>query len=241
MYYQLGRAGRALDRFGVIEFATTIAPGVRDVLLTGKVYEAVQRNSRNKGARAVRRGGARRAADRADRPVPQRQQRAGRAGQGGPDQEPGRQRDDAVPLAADRRAPGHRAGGDAGPGDRRRHRRAARGAGCPSAAWWSTWSGPQDLDADDARPPPARGTLDPERGRGRPARRPGSRSTTAWSTACSPRPTTTPSGARSRTPSASWSASSTSRRTSCRGCRGGVDLGGALRAGRRRSSEQGMA
>src|SRR3954453_18634706 len=51
MYYKLGRAGRALDRFGVIEFATTIAPGVRDVLLTGKVYEAVQRNSRNKGAR----------------------------------------------------------------------------------------------------------------------------------------------------------------------------------------------
>jgi anion-transporting ArsA/GET3 family ATPase len=51
MYYRLGRAGKALDRFGVIEFATTIAPGVRDVLLTGKVYEAVQRNSRNKGAR----------------------------------------------------------------------------------------------------------------------------------------------------------------------------------------------
>jgi anion-transporting ArsA/GET3 family ATPase len=50
MYYRLGRAGRALDRFGVIEFATTIAPGVRDVLLTGKVYEAVQRNSRNKRA-----------------------------------------------------------------------------------------------------------------------------------------------------------------------------------------------
>jgi len=50
MYYRLGRAGRALDRFGVVEFATTIAPGVRDVLLTGKVYEAVERNSRNKGA-----------------------------------------------------------------------------------------------------------------------------------------------------------------------------------------------
>ena len=50
MYYKLGRAGRALDRFGVIEFATTIAPGVRDVLLTGKVYEATQRNARNKGA-----------------------------------------------------------------------------------------------------------------------------------------------------------------------------------------------
>ena len=40
MYYKLGRAGRALDRFGVVEFATTVAPGVRDVLLTGKVYEA---------------------------------------------------------------------------------------------------------------------------------------------------------------------------------------------------------
>jgi anion-transporting ArsA/GET3 family ATPase len=43
MYYKLGRAGKALEKFGVIDFATTIAPGVRDVLLTGKVYEAVQR------------------------------------------------------------------------------------------------------------------------------------------------------------------------------------------------------
>jgi anion-transporting ArsA/GET3 family ATPase len=51
MYYRLGRAGKALDRFGVIDFATTIAPGVRDVLLTGKVYEAVQRNRRAKNAR----------------------------------------------------------------------------------------------------------------------------------------------------------------------------------------------
>ncbi len=52
MYYRLGRAGRALERFGVVEFATTIAPGVRDVLLTGKVYEAANRNRRNKGARS---------------------------------------------------------------------------------------------------------------------------------------------------------------------------------------------
>jgi len=51
MYYRLGRAGKALDRFGVVDFATTIAPGVRDVLLTGKVYEAVKRNSRSKHAR----------------------------------------------------------------------------------------------------------------------------------------------------------------------------------------------
>ena len=46
MYYRLGRAGRALDRFGVVDFATTIAPGVRDVLLTGKVYEAAKSGRR---------------------------------------------------------------------------------------------------------------------------------------------------------------------------------------------------
>ena len=51
MYYRLGRAGKALDRFGVIDFATTIAPGVRDVLLTGKVYEAAYRNKRGKNQR----------------------------------------------------------------------------------------------------------------------------------------------------------------------------------------------
>ena len=51
MYYKLGRAGRALDRFGVVEFATTIAPGVRDVLLTGKVFEATKEGRRGKGVR----------------------------------------------------------------------------------------------------------------------------------------------------------------------------------------------
>ncbi|MEV7398305.1 ArsA-related P-loop ATPase [Aeromicrobium sp. NPDC092404] len=45
MYYRLGRAGKALDKFGIIDFATTIAPGVRDVLLTGKVYEAARRRN----------------------------------------------------------------------------------------------------------------------------------------------------------------------------------------------------
>ena len=45
MYYRLGRAGKALDKFGIIDFATTIAPGVRDVLLTGKVYEAARRRT----------------------------------------------------------------------------------------------------------------------------------------------------------------------------------------------------
>lgn len=41
MFYRLGRAGWALEKVGFINFATTIAPGLRDVLLTGKVYEAV--------------------------------------------------------------------------------------------------------------------------------------------------------------------------------------------------------
>jgi anion-transporting ArsA/GET3 family ATPase len=45
MYYHLSRAGRVLRRFGAIDFATTVAPGLRDVLLTGKVYEAVRRKS----------------------------------------------------------------------------------------------------------------------------------------------------------------------------------------------------
>jgi anion-transporting ArsA/GET3 family ATPase len=48
MYYKLGRAGGVLERFGAIDFATTIAPGVRDVLLTGKVYEAVRRRRDHK-------------------------------------------------------------------------------------------------------------------------------------------------------------------------------------------------
>ncbi len=47
MFYKLGSAGRALKKLGAIDFATTIAPGVRDVLLTGKACEAVRRKDRN--------------------------------------------------------------------------------------------------------------------------------------------------------------------------------------------------
>jgi anion-transporting ArsA/GET3 family ATPase len=43
MFYRLGRAGKVLERIGAVDFATTVAPGLRDVLLTGKVYEAVRR------------------------------------------------------------------------------------------------------------------------------------------------------------------------------------------------------
>ncbi|RKN43086.1 ArsA family ATPase [Streptomyces hoynatensis] len=47
MFYKLGGAGRALRRIGAIDFATTIAPGLRDVLLTGKACEAVRRRGQD--------------------------------------------------------------------------------------------------------------------------------------------------------------------------------------------------
>ncbi len=47
-FYHLGLAGKALDRSGAVDFATSIAPGLRDVLLTGKVYEAVRRGAKQK-------------------------------------------------------------------------------------------------------------------------------------------------------------------------------------------------
>ncbi|HUC59273.1 MAG TPA: ArsA-related P-loop ATPase [Streptosporangiaceae bacterium] len=45
MFYNLRQAGRALTKLGVLDFATTIAPGLGDVLLTGKAAEAVRRKS----------------------------------------------------------------------------------------------------------------------------------------------------------------------------------------------------
>lgn len=47
MFYNLRRAGTALRKLGAIDFATTIAPGLRDVLLTGKAIEAVKRGERS--------------------------------------------------------------------------------------------------------------------------------------------------------------------------------------------------
>jgi anion-transporting ArsA/GET3 family ATPase len=48
MFYGMRYAGSALTRLGVMDFATTIAPGLRDVLLTGKAAEAVRRKDRNR-------------------------------------------------------------------------------------------------------------------------------------------------------------------------------------------------
>ena len=51
MFYNLKRAGYALRKMGAVDFATAIAPGLRDVLLTGKIKEAVTR--RRKDGRPV--------------------------------------------------------------------------------------------------------------------------------------------------------------------------------------------
>ena len=40
-----GTPGRTLTRLGIVDFATTIAPGLRDVLLTGKAAEATRRRT----------------------------------------------------------------------------------------------------------------------------------------------------------------------------------------------------
>jgi anion-transporting ArsA/GET3 family ATPase len=49
MFYNMGIAGRTLRKMGAVEFATTLAPGLRDVLLTGKIKECVGRT--DKGGR----------------------------------------------------------------------------------------------------------------------------------------------------------------------------------------------
>ena len=55
MFYNLGLAGRAMRRIGAVEFATTIAPGLRDVLLTGKIKEIVVRGEQGQADRLTTR------------------------------------------------------------------------------------------------------------------------------------------------------------------------------------------
>nr|BFE32209.1 ArsA-related P-loop ATPase [Actinomadura rugatobispora] len=47
MFYNLKRAGKAMSKLGVVDFVTTIAPGLRDVILTGKTAEAVRRRAKD--------------------------------------------------------------------------------------------------------------------------------------------------------------------------------------------------
>jgi anion-transporting ArsA/GET3 family ATPase len=45
MFYGLKRSARGLKKMGAVDFVTTLAPGLRDVLLTGKVKESVTRTN----------------------------------------------------------------------------------------------------------------------------------------------------------------------------------------------------
>ncbi|MEU5877284.1 ArsA-related P-loop ATPase [Spirillospora sp. NPDC047279] len=47
MFYNLKRAGKAMSKLGLVDFVTTIAPGLRDVILTGKTSESVRRKEKN--------------------------------------------------------------------------------------------------------------------------------------------------------------------------------------------------
>ncbi len=47
MFYNIKRGGTALKKIGAIDFATTIAPGLRDVLLTGKTGEQVRKRDKS--------------------------------------------------------------------------------------------------------------------------------------------------------------------------------------------------
>jgi anion-transporting ArsA/GET3 family ATPase len=49
MFYGMRSAGRALSRLGMVDFATTIAPGLSDVLVTGKATEAARRRAKGGG------------------------------------------------------------------------------------------------------------------------------------------------------------------------------------------------
>jgi len=45
MFYKLRSAGSILERIGAVSFISNVAPGLRDILLTGKACEAVRRKS----------------------------------------------------------------------------------------------------------------------------------------------------------------------------------------------------
>ena len=126
MFYNIKRAGSVLRKMGAIDFVTTIAPGLRDVLLTGKVKEAVTRTGQD----------GRPVFDAVVLDAPptgritqflQATHEVAGLTKIGPIHRQSAGRDRPAALRADRGAHGHPAGGDAGAGDPGRRRRAARG------------------------------------------------------------------------------------------------------------------
>jgi anion-transporting ArsA/GET3 family ATPase len=51
MFYNMRGVGNALTKLGMVDFATTIAPGLSDVLITGKATEATRRRQPGSGTR----------------------------------------------------------------------------------------------------------------------------------------------------------------------------------------------
>jgi anion-transporting ArsA/GET3 family ATPase len=49
MFYNMKRSARGLQKIGAVDFVTTVAPGLRDVLLTGKIKEATTRTDPRRG------------------------------------------------------------------------------------------------------------------------------------------------------------------------------------------------
>ena len=173
MYYKLGRAGKALDRFGVDRVRDHDRPGRPRRAADRQGLRGDEAQHPQQGRDPVRRRRARRAADRPDRGVPRRQ-RASSAGlaQMGPIKS---QADSVTRLFRSPRTavpPGDGARGDAGPGDHRRHRRAAR-ARLPVGGVVVDMVRPRDLDDDDLAAVRA-GKVDQEAGRRRAEPRPGS-------------------------------------------------------------------
>ncbi|MBV9594879.1 MAG: AAA family ATPase [Actinobacteria bacterium] len=50
LFYNMKRSARIMQRMGAVDFVTTLAPGLRDVLLTGKVKERVTLNEQGRSA-----------------------------------------------------------------------------------------------------------------------------------------------------------------------------------------------
>ena len=204
MYYKLGRAGRALDRFGVIDFATTIAPGRprRAAHRQGLRGRAAQQPQQGRHASTTpwcstpRRPAGSPSSSTSTTSSPGWPRSARSSSQADTVMTLFRSPRTAVHLVTvlEEMPVQETADGIA----ELREARAAR-----SAASWSTWCGPAT-----STPTTCAAARD---GQARPARRSRPTSTAAgvdvdarrWSTGCSPRPATTPSAGRSRTRSAS--------------------------------------
>ena len=201
LFYKLGRAGRLLEKFGAIDFATTIAPGVRDVLLIGKIYEANRRrrDGRHKGDAAAAYDALVLDAPPTGphRPLPLRQLRGGRPRAGRSDPLAGRLDHAACSSpTADGRPPRHPARGDARAGDPRVDRRAARQGPAPRARSSSTWCASR-CSTTPRSTRPATGRLHKPSIRTQLAEAGVTRDARARRRACSRRPATTPSASTS--------------------------------------------